>query len=248
MWEDERLTFERLQQRLARRRGRGALAAAQTWPAHLVAFDLLRRDDADLTAWSYARRRAALEALFAEARLSAPFTLCPSTTDPATARQWLAWTSAGLEGLCFKRLTEPYRPGVRTWQKYKVRATAEAIAGAVTGAVTGRLTVPRTLLGRHDDTGRLRYTGRTVPLARTTATGLAAGLEPAAGELPWTGRTFTMGWGSREVLDVTLVVPQLVVEVDVDVARDAAGRWRHPVRLHRARLDVSPDAVPSFGA
>ncbi|MCF2434320.1 hypothetical protein LV779_02775 [Streptomyces thinghirensis] len=32
------------------------------------------------------RRRAALETLFAEAALSAPFTLCPSTTEPATAR------------------------------------------------------------------------------------------------------------------------------------------------------------------
>ncbi|WP_226487568.1 ATP-dependent DNA ligase [Streptomyces parvulus] len=244
VWEDGRLAFERLQQRLARRRSGGALAAARTWPAHLVVFDLLRRDDADLTAWSYVRRRAALESLFAEARLSAPFTLCPSTTDPVTARQWLAWTSAGLEGLCFKRLTEPYRPGVRTWMKYKVRATAEAIVGAVTGP----LTVPRTLLlGRHDDTGRLRYTGRTVPLARTAATGLAAGLEPADGEHPWRGRTFTTGWGSREVLDVTLVVPQLVVEVDVDVARDAAGRWRHPVRLHRIRAEMHPMHVPKFG-
>lgn len=34
--EGGRLAFERLQQRLARRRGAGALAAAQTWPAHLV--------------------------------------------------------------------------------------------------------------------------------------------------------------------------------------------------------------------
>ncbi|CAM5736482.1 ATP-dependent DNA ligase OS=Streptomyces tendae OX=1932 GN=GUR47_38250 PE=3 SV=1 [Streptomyces tendae] len=110
MWEDGRLAFERLQQRLARRRGGGALAAARTWPAHLVVFDLLRLDDADLTAWSYARRRAALEALFAEARLSAPFTLCPSTTDPATAREWLAWTSTGLEGLCFKRLSRALPP------------------------------------------------------------------------------------------------------------------------------------------
>jgi hypothetical protein len=51
-------------------------------------------------------------------------------------------------------------------------------------------------------------------------------------------------------LDVRLVDPQLVVEVevDVDVARDAAGRWRHPVRLHRPHLDLFPDAVPAFGA
>ncbi|MEU8606298.1 squalene/phytoene synthase family protein [Streptomyces parvulus] len=48
-------------------------------------------------------------------------------------------------------------------------------------------------------------------------------------------------WTSRS-LD-----PQLVVEVDVDVARDAAGRWRHPVRLHRTRPDLSTGSVPLFG-
>ncbi|MFE6632721.1 ATP-dependent DNA ligase [Streptomyces rochei] len=49
-------------------------------------------------------------------------------------------------------------------------------------------------------------------------------------------------------MDITLVDPQLVVEVDVDVARDAAGRWRHPVRLHRPRPDLTASDVPSFGA
>lgn len=68
-----------------------------------------------------------MEALFAERDLAAPFTLCPSTTDPALAREWLSWTAAGVEGLCFKRLEEPYRGGVRSWRKYKVRVTTEAV-------------------------------------------------------------------------------------------------------------------------
>ncbi|MFF9100041.1 hypothetical protein ACF1AU_05535 [Streptomyces rubrogriseus] len=55
-------------------------------------------------------------------------------------------------------------------------------------------------------------------------------------------------WGSRDVLDVTFVDPHLVVEVAVDVARDAAGRWRHPVQLHRARPDLPSRAVPPYGA
>ncbi|MFE1590812.1 hypothetical protein ACFW6Q_34600 [Streptomyces sp. NPDC058737] len=46
VWEPGRLAFERLQQRLARR---GAVAAARTWPGHLVVFDLLRIEGADLT-------------------------------------------------------------------------------------------------------------------------------------------------------------------------------------------------------
>ncbi|MFE1996406.1 ATP-dependent DNA ligase [Streptomyces parvulus] len=245
VWESGRLAFERLQQRLARRRGAGALAAAQTWPAHLVVFDLVRLGDTDLTPRPYSARRAILEDLFAGMGLSAPFTLCPSTTDPATARGWLEWTSAGLEGLCFKRLSEPYRSGARAWAKYKIRATEDAVVGAVTGPPAA----PRTLLlGRYDDAGLLRYTGRTTSLARPVARSLEGVLLPAAGGHPWTGRTFTAGWGSRDVLDVTLVDPQLVVEVAVDVARDAAGRWRHPVGLHRTRPDLSACSVPLFGA
>jgi ATP-dependent DNA ligase len=244
VWESGCLAFKRLQQRLARRRGDDARAAARAWPVHLVVFDVLRLDGIDLTAWPYARRRDALEILFADAGLSAPFTLCPSTTDPATAREWLAWTSAGLEGLCFKRLAEPYRAGARAWGKYKVRVITDAIVGAITGRVTAPSTL---LLGRRDHTGALRYTGRTTTLARAVAAALAEVLAPAVGGHPWTGRTFTAGWGTRDVLDVTLVDPQLVVEVVVDVARDGAGRWRHPVRLHRPRLDLSPDSVPLFG-
>ncbi|MCM3300497.1 hypothetical protein M4D73_20090 [Streptomyces pseudogriseolus] len=117
VWERDRLAFERLQQRLARR-GAAAAQAAREWPAHFVAFDLLHRGN-DLTGWPYARRRAALEELFAERGLTAPFTLCPSTTDPALAREWLSWAAAGVEGLCFKRLEESYRGGVRSWRKYK---------------------------------------------------------------------------------------------------------------------------------
>lgn len=41
VWAQGRLAFERLQDRL-HRRGPGAVRAADTWPAHFVAFDLLR--------------------------------------------------------------------------------------------------------------------------------------------------------------------------------------------------------------
>ncbi|MFH8858287.1 hypothetical protein [Streptomyces rochei] len=66
------------------------------------------------------------------------------------------------------------------------------------------------LLGRYDGTGRLRYTDRTVPLAGTATAAFAEALAPAVGEHPWTARTFTAGWG-RDVVDVSLVDPQLVV-------------------------------------
>ncbi|MEU5090411.1 ATP-dependent DNA ligase [Streptomyces sp. NPDC021356] len=42
------------------------------------------------------------------------------------------------------------------------------------------------------------------------------------------------------------MTPELVVEVGVDVARDGAGRWRHPARWHRMRPDLSPAETPAF--
>ncbi|GGW85793.1 hypothetical protein AB0E64_38425 [Streptomyces caelestis] len=122
-----------------------------------------------------------------------------------------------------------------------MRETTEAIVGAVTGA----LAAPRSLLlGRYDERGRLQYTGRTTTLTQTASSTVAGLLAPAGPGHPWTGWSFSAGWGTRETLDVTLVRPELVVEVGADVARDAAGRWRHPARLHRPRTDLSPTDVP----
>jgi hypothetical protein len=124
-----------------------------------------------------------------------------------------------------------------------VRETTEAIVGAVTGT----LATPRTLLlGRYDDDGRLQYIGRTTLLPREASSTVAGLLAPARGEHPWAGWSFSAGWGSRETLQITVVEPGLVVEVGVDVARDAFRRWRHPARWHRARPDLSPTDVLSL--
>ncbi|MFJ7146849.1 ATP-dependent DNA ligase [Streptomyces sp. NPDC100445] len=40
----------------------------------------------------------------------------------------------------------------------------------------------------------------------------------------------------------------VVLEVAVDVARDASGRWRHPARPHRICTDIDVAQVPPFGA
>ncbi|MER7484073.1 hypothetical protein ABTX60_41680 [Streptomyces sp. NPDC126510] len=122
-----------------------------------------------------------------------------------------------------------------------MRETTEAIVGAVTGPWAS----PRCLLlGRYDDEQRLQYIGRTITLTQATGAVVAGHLTPGQHGHPWTGWTFSTGWGTRETLTVTLVQPDLVVEVGVDIARDAGGRWRHPARLHRARTDLSPTDVP----
>ncbi|MER5800098.1 hypothetical protein [Streptomyces mirabilis] len=71
--------------------------------------------------------------MFAAHQMSAPWALCSSITQEETAREWLTWASAGMEGVVFKQLNDTYRPSVWGWQKYKVRETSEAIVGAVTG-------------------------------------------------------------------------------------------------------------------
>ncbi|MEV7084037.1 hypothetical protein AB0N88_36710 [Streptomyces sp. NPDC093516] len=100
----------------------------------------------------------------------------------------MEWTAVGLEGLCSKRLDESYRP-VRSWRKYKIRLTREAIVGAVTGT----LAAPRrVLLGRYDHAGRLHYTGRSTTLSQAASRALAQLLTPPPAAHPWDGWTYAL--------------------------------------------------------
>ncbi|MFJ6722647.1 hypothetical protein [Streptomyces sp. NPDC091259] len=61
------------------------------------------------------------------------------------------------------------------------------------------------------------------------------------------GVRFAATWGSRDVLDVRLVRPDLVAEITADRTVDRGGVWRHPLRFRRLRLDVAVGDVPRFG-
>ncbi|MFF5939016.1 ATP-dependent DNA ligase [Streptomyces sp. NPDC012508] len=101
VWDTEagRLSFESLQRRAAAR-GRTATVLAAKSPAFFIAFDALQIDGTELLALAYAERRRRLEVLFAARALNAPWTLCPMTTDPDKAREWLEdWTDVtGITG------------------------------------------------------------------------------------------------------------------------------------------------------
>ncbi|MEY2231319.1 hypothetical protein [Streptomyces sp. BF23-19] len=58
---------------------------------------------------------------------------------------------------------------------------------------------------------------------------------------------FPATWGSRDVLDTTLVQPALVGEISADRAIDRGGVFRHPLRFQRLRLDMTTEGVPRFG-
>jgi ATP-dependent DNA ligase len=242
VWDGGRIAFERLQGRLTRTPAAAAGLSSQ-WPAHFVVFDLLRLDT-DLTSRPYAARRAALEGLFADHALAAPWTLCPSTTDPGTAAGWLEWSRVGMEGLVFKKVNGTYRPGARGWKKYRSAHTTDAVIAAVSGSTTD----PRTaLFGRYDDEGRLRYIGRSSVLSRTVHADLSARLVVAAEAHPWSGETFSDRWGAKNALPIVLVEPDLVAEVRADASQNAVGKWRHPVKLVRLRDDLATGDVPLFG-
>ncbi|MEO8081262.1 MAG: ATP-dependent DNA ligase, partial [Caldimonas sp.] len=98
----EGLDFDALQQRLHPAASRVARLAAET-PASFVAFDLLAAGGRSLIETTQADRRAALEALLADA--TAPLHLTPATRDVEVARTWLReFEGAGLDGVVAKPL------------------------------------------------------------------------------------------------------------------------------------------------
>jgi len=244
IYHEGRLDFSALQQR-NNRRPHTVAELARRQPAHLVAFDLLHHAGADLLAWPYRERRAALESLFQTHTLQAPWALTLATSDPDEARTWMQqWADVGVEGIVGKGAAQPYEPGRRGWQKYRSRDTAEAVIGAVTGSPARPATV---LLGRYTPDGYLRLVARSTPLSAPVRTDLADRLSPAGPAHPWLGMRVTSHWGSRDPLEFTPVAPHLVAEFSGDTAVDD-GRYRHPVRFLRVREDLSVDQLPLFGA
>jgi hypothetical protein len=114
--------------------------------------------------------------------------------------------------------------------------------------VTSRVAAPSTLLlGRYDQTDRLRFIARTAPLSATARRQVGSLLSPSGAEHPWQHRRFAVGWDSREMIDHRPVAPDVVVEFAGDTAVDE-GRYRHPVRYLRVRDDLSPAQLPPPGA
>ncbi|MFH8620116.1 hypothetical protein ACH4E8_34245 [Streptomyces sp. NPDC017979] len=130
-----RIDFGALQRRWNRTAAVARHLAAEK-PPYFVVFDLLQRGSHHLLTEPYRTRRTALEALFAEHVLGPPWMLCPSSTDPAQAWEWMThWSAIGIEGVMAKGAGQRYQPGRRGWYKIKTTDTTEAIIGAITGTV-----------------------------------------------------------------------------------------------------------------
>ena len=244
-WSSEgRLEFSALQRRL--HAGRSAKELARLEPCHYVIFDLLNLRGEDFRERPLSERRAALERLLAEVPGRSALVLGLQTGDLDQAREWFdSLAAVGIEGLIVKAARQPYRPGGRDWVKIKHYTTTEVIIGGLTGT----LVRPQGLIvGRYRSaTGELMVVGRSTILGEVAAAEVARAVRPASEEHPWPD-VLPPGWtssiyGSREPTRYTRLIPDLVLEVRVDVATDHH-RWRHPVRYMRLRPDLTADEVP----
>jgi ATP-dependent DNA ligase len=239
----DRLDFGALQQRMASRPQARHAARSQpatfSRPASFVAFDLLAHDGQAWTDRPLRERRRRLEALVPDLR--PPLQVTPATRDRDVAAEWMRQhlqAGTGIEGLVVKGLGEPYVGGRRGWVKVKPRETAEAVVGAVTGPLHQP---DRLILGLYED-DELILAGVTVDLTPQQRDEIAPLLQlPVAGEHPWPLDLPSTGlsWGRTRAQPVTLVQPTVVVEILADAAVHGS-RWRHGVRLRRARPDLDP--------
>jgi ATP-dependent DNA ligase len=234
VWANGRLSFDHLQQRMARRASRSAPAGP---PASYVAFDVLALRGEDQRRLPYTTRRARLEHL--AATWAPPMQLCPSTTDRAEALRWYEdYRAAGIEGLVVKAAHGRYLAGRGDWIKVRNRQTREVIVGAVTGPITQ----PTAVIAGVQRDGELLIVGRTAPLSAAQSRALAAHLSPAGTDHPWPDEIGSGVFGHRQLVPITKVLPVLVLEVAADPALHAGG-YRHLLRYIRLRGDMDPTDV-----
>lgn len=224
-------SFVALAERMHVRESGRARQLAATQPVTYMIFDVLSVNRTDITGVPYVERRDWLEALaprFAEGRWVIPPRFADGAATLAAAHE------LALEGIVAKRLTSPYRPGVRTpdWIKIKHERTGDYVVG---GWRPGRRALGALLVGTPDPRGGLRYRGRvgggiSAPvekdlLARMAA--LRAEASPFREPLP-----------REDAKGAVFAQPSLVVEVRYgNLTPD--GRLRFP-RFVRLRPDKNP--------
>lgn len=232
-------SFDALQLRLHPAASRVNRLAAQH-PAILMLFDLLGENDQTLLARPLRERRTRLEAYGARHLDDHPeVQLSPATTDVTIARQWLAGSLRGLDGVIAKQLALPYQPGERVMRKVKRMRTADCVVGGFRYA-TAAPVVASLLLGLYDDGGLLHHVGHTSGLRTAERPQLTARLEQLIGPPGFTGNSpgGPSRWSTERSGAWTPVQPTLVVEVAFDHV--TAGRMRHGARLVRWRPDKDP--------
>ena len=236
---DGTLSFDALQMRLHPAASRIERLSRET-PASLILFDcLLKKAGQPLLAVEFEKRRAAIEAFFAEAGECEGLLLTPFTRDLRKAEGWLAGRQVQLDGVMAKRLDLPYLPGERAMLKVKHLRTADCVVGGFRYE-TGSRRVGSLLLGLYDDRGLLHHVGFTSGLADHEKPELTTRLEELIAPPGFTGNApgGPSRWSTARSAEWQPLRPELVVEVRYDHVTD--DRFRHGTKLVRWRPDKAP--------
>ncbi|MDQ6895051.1 MAG: non-homologous end-joining DNA ligase [Actinomycetota bacterium] len=227
-------SFQALAERFHVASARRASALAAHNPATLMAFDLLRLYGVDLTARSYADRRATLERL----ELAGPHWQVPPTfTDGALLH--MATRDQGLEGIVSKRVTSRYHSGLRSdeWLKFPHRTSTSVVIGGWRPEADSTDRLGAVLVGAPAP-GGLRYLGRVGSgLAGKVGDALLGDLAP----LITPASPFVGDVPRVDAAGTTWVHPVLVCEVQA-LGLTRQGRLRGPA-YRGLRPDLTPGDV-----
>lgn len=236
---DGSASFDALQMRLHPAESRIRKLSLET-PARLILFDMLVAPGGKtMLNRSLSDRRKALEAFLAKASRGG-LRLSPSTTNVATATQWLRGAGHGsTDGVVAKRLDEPYRPGERAMVKVKRLRTADCVVGGFR-YLNGKRQVGSLLLGLYNDNEQLDHVGFTSTISNDDRATLTTKLEALRGGSGFTGKApgGPSRWSTERSGEWEPVKPELVVEVRFDHV--TGDRFRHGTRLLRWRPDKAP--------
>jgi ATP-dependent DNA ligase len=254
---DDRLEFERLQERIHPADSRVRMLA-ETTPAGFVAFDLLALGDESQMLEPFEVRRARLEEALADA--VPPIHLTRTTTDVAEAEQWFQhFEGAGLDGVVAKPLGATYQPNARTMLKIKHERTADVVVAGYREHKTSTKEKPllgSLLLGLYDGQGRLQHIGVSASFTAQRRAELIQELQPLVcedlSEHPW-GEWSEWAianpdrvpgtqsrWSAGKDLSFTPLRPERVVEVGYDHMEGS--RFRHTAQFKRWRPDRDPES------
>jgi ATP-dependent DNA ligase len=252
---DGGLDFEALQLRIHPAASRVKLLS-QELPASVVFWDLLCLDDRDLRAEPFRERRAALEAVLANAK--PPLHLTPATDDRTVAADWFnRFEGAGLDGVMAKPEAGAYEANKRVMLKVKHERECDCVVAGFRWHKSGAGTaVGSLLLGLFDASGALQHVGVSASFTAEKRQELVSFLSPyrenALEGHPWrhwAGEDDESGepqrkpgaksrWSQGKDLSWEALRPELVVQVAYDHMQGT--RFRHTAQFRRWRTDKAP--------
>jgi ATP-dependent DNA ligase len=210
---------------------------SETFPAELVAFDLLAHRGEDIRRSPFAERRSRLETL--ASGLEHPWHLTPQTADEETAKRWFdEFESAGCDGIIAKRPELEYQSGKRAMIKIKHRRTIDVVVGGFRehkdGGKIGSL-----LLGLYNDAGDFHFIGHCSGFGDVDRVEIYRRFLELATEESFDAAARAPGapsrWSGDRDDSWVPVEPGVVVEVSYDQLE--GDRFRHASRFHRWRPD-----------